>query len=127
MVEGGESLEFVITGYEPKTVFELKQMVSNLGHEVIASASTGDAAIKITRKLKPDLVLVDLNLQGEMKGVDAGKKITEDLKVPVIYITVFTKNCLTKSLQLPEDAVTVSKPIKQDHLKFAISNIMSKK
>ena|GEM_PF-6806443 len=120
-------MEVIIAGYEPKTVFELEQMVSNLGHEVIASAFTGDSAIKITRKLKPDLVLVDLNLQGEMKGVDAGKKITEDMNVPVIYITVFTKNCLTKSLQLPDDAVTVSKPIKQDHLKFAISNIMSKK
>ena len=118
-------MQIIIAVYEAKTVLELEQAVSNLGHQVVGTVSTGNAAIKLTNELKPDLLLVDLDLKGEIKGVDVGKTITEDLNVPVIFITVFTKNCLTKSLQLPEDAVTVSKPIKQDHLKFAISTIFN--
>jgi len=118
-------LDVLVAAYDTKTVLELENILPKLGHNISYTVSTGDAAIKITKELKPDLVLVDLNLKGEMKGVDAGKEITEDLKVPVIFITVFTKNCLTKSLQLPEDAVTVSKPIEKDHLKFAISNLFN--
>lgn len=118
-------MEVVIAEHEANTVLELEQAVKNLGHRVTGTVSTGDAAIKITKELKPDLVFVDLDLKGHTKGVDAGKKITDDFNIPVIFVTVFTKNCLTKSLQLPEDAVTVSKPVKQDHLKFAISNIFT--
>jgi two-component SAPR family response regulator len=120
-------LDIIIGEYDPKTVLELERAILNLGHQVVHTVSTGEAAFNITQKLKPDLVLVDLDLKGEMKGVDVGKKISDDLNIPVIFITVFTKNCLTMSLQLPEDAVTLSKPIKQDHLKYAISNILRTK
>lgn len=120
-------MQIIIAESKANTLLELEQTVSNLGHQIVGTVSTGDTAIKLTKQLNPDLVLVDLDLKGEMKGVDAGKTITEDLNVPVIFITVFTKNCLTKSLQLPEDAVTISQPVKQDHLKFAISNVMDKK
>ncbi len=116
-------MDIVIAEIEPVTVSQLKHAVLNLGHQVVHTVSTGEAAFNISQKLKPDLVLVDLDLKGKLKGVDAGKKISDDLDIPVIFITVFTKNCLTMSLQLPEDAVTLSKPIKQDHLKYAISNI----
>jgi two-component SAPR family response regulator len=116
-------LDVLVAVYDTKTILELETILPKLGHNTCSIVSTGFEAIQKTEQLEPDLVLVDLNLKGEMKGVDAGKEIIEKLKVPVIFITVFTKNCLTKSLQLPEDAVTVSKPIKQDHLKFAISNL----
>lgn len=113
-------MQIIIAESEANTLLELEQTVSNLGHQVVGTVSTGDTIIKLTKQLNPDLVLVDLDLKGEMKGVDAGKTITEELNIPVIFITVFTKNCLTKSLQLPEDAVTVSKPVKHDHLNHAI-------
>jgi two-component SAPR family response regulator len=116
-------LDVLVAAYDTKIILELKNILPKLGHNICCIVSTGDAVIKKTEHLKPDLVLVDLNLKGEIKGVDAGKKIINEMKVPVIFLTVFTKNCLTMSLQLPEDAITLSKPIKQDHLKYAISNI----
>lgn len=115
----------LIAAYDTKTIHELEQILPKLGHNIHCLVSSGEEAVKNTVELGPDLVLLDIDLKGEMKGVDAGKEIINNLKVPVIFITVFTKNCLTKSLQLPEDAVTVSKPVKHDHLKFAISDIFN--
>jgi two-component SAPR family response regulator len=120
-------MDVLIATYDTKTIHELEQILPKLGHNIQCLVSSGEEAVEITAKTGPDLVLIDLDLRGEIKGVDAGKKITDNLKVPVIFITVFTKNCLTMSLQLPEDAVTVSKPLKQDHLKYAISNILRTK
>jgi two-component system, response regulator PdtaR len=116
-------LDILIAELEERTVLELKNMLPNLGHTILTVVSSGKEAVKKTVELGPDLVLIDINLLGVLKGVDAGKKIMDKLDVPVIFITVFTKNCLTMSLQLPEDAITLSKPIKQDHLKYAISNL----
>jgi hypothetical protein len=45
-----------------------------------------------------------------MSGVEAAKTIASCYKIPIIFITVFTKNCLIKSLQLPEDAITIINP-----------------
>ena len=116
-------MDILIAELEERTVNELKTMLPKLGHTIIAVVSSGEEAVQKTVELGPDLVLLDLDLLGVMKGVDAGRKIMEDLAVLLIFITVFTKNCLTMSLQLPEDALTLSKPIKEDHLKYAISNL----
>lgn len=116
-------MDVLVAVYDTKTIVELEKILPKLGHSIMSVVSSGEEAIKKTHELGPDLVLIDLDLKGYMKGVDAGKKITEDLNVPLIFITVFTKNCLTMSLQLPENAVTVSKPLKQDHMKYAISRV----
>lgn len=119
------SVDILIAEFEERTVQDLKNMLPKLGHTIVAVVSSGEEAIQKTVELGPDLVLMDIDLLGALKGVDAGSKIMKDLDVPVIFITVFTKNCLTMSLQLPEDAITLSKPIKGDHLKYAISNLFN--
>ena len=60
-----------------------------------------------------------------MSGVEAAQKIENLYKIPIIFVTVFIKNCLNKSLQLSEDAIVLSKPIKQEHLQYAISRAIS--
>ena len=59
-----------------------------------------------------------------MSGVEAARVISSYYKIPIIFITAFTKNCLTKSLQLPEDAVTISEPIRKEHLEYCISRVL---
>ncbi|MTK64425.1 MAG: response regulator [Methanobacterium sp.] len=114
-------MNIVVAELEEKTIHELKNILPNLGHKICCIVTSGEEAVQKTLEIAPDLVIMDIDLKGEMKGVDAGRKIMEDYNIPVIFMTVFTKNCLTKSLQLPENAITVSKPLKQDHLKYAIS------
>ncbi|MGZ7136239.1 MAG: response regulator, partial [Methanobacterium sp.] len=54
-------------------------------------------------------------------GVEAANRISKLYKIPIIFLTVFIKNCLIKSLQLPEDAIVLSKPIKKENLEYCIS------
>ena len=58
-----------------------------------------------------------------MSGVEAANKIEKLYNIPIIFLTVFIKNCLNKSLGLPEDAVVLSKPLKQEHLEYCISRV----
>ncbi len=60
-----------------------------------------------------------------MSGVEAVKEIKNRYNIPIIFLTVFIKNCLVKSLQLPEDAVVLSKPLNQEKLEYCISRVFS--
>ena len=102
------------------TLSDLNTILENLDHHVVGTISSGVDAISKARKLKVDLILISLELKGELSGVETAKQILSSYNIPVIFLTVFIKNCLNKSLQLPDDAIVVSKPIKRDHLEYAI-------
>lgn len=116
-------MDILIVDDDSVTVSDLKSILDNLGHNVVGVASTGAEAIQKAGDLNPDLVLIEIQLKSEMSGVEAAKSIGELYGVPVIFLTVFIKNCLNKSLQLPENAVVLSKPIKKDHLEYGISRV----
>lgn len=118
-------MDVLIIESESNTISDLKTALRNLGHNVVAVASSGEEAIQKAEDLNPDLILMDIKLKGKMSGVEAANKIKELYKIPVIFLTVFIKNCLIKSFQLSEDAVVLSKPVKQGHLKYCISRAIS--
>ncbi len=117
-------MDILIVDDDSATVSDLKAILGNLGHTVSGVASAGAEAIQKARNLNPDLVLIEIKLKGDMGGVEAAKKIGDLYQIPIIFLTVFIKNCLNKSLQLPENAVVLSKPIKQNHLKYAIKRVL---
>jgi two-component SAPR family response regulator len=116
-------MDILIVENEDNTISDLKAILQVLGHKIVGLASNGKEAIKIASDLNPDLILINIKLKGEMSGVEAANVIISLYKIPIIFITVFTKNCLTKSLQLPEDAVIISKPIKKEHLEYCILRV----
>lgn len=65
----------------------IENMVKELGHEVVGKAVSGDEAISLAEKHKPDLLLMDIRLKGDMDGIEAVEKIKVIHDVSVIYLT----------------------------------------
>lgn len=65
----------------------MQQMIRRLGHQVVAAVTTGREAVEAALKHKPDLILMDIRLEGEMDGIDAMNKIAEQQQTPVIFVT----------------------------------------
>ena len=120
-------MDVLIVENDSGTISDLKSILGDLGHTVIAVASNGKEAVKKAVDLNPDLILIDINIKGEMSGVEAAGKINDLYKIPVIFLTIFIKNCLIKSFGLPEDAIVLSKPVTQEHLEYGISRAISEK
>jgi len=116
-------MDILIVEDDERTIMDLKAILRNLGHNVIGVTFSGEEAIQYTGDLNPDLIFINIKLKGEKSGVETADKISNLYKIPIIFLTVFIKNCLNKSLQLPEDAVVLSKPIKQEHLEYCISRV----
>ena len=66
---------------------DLKCTLEDLGYVVPAIASTGEAAISKAAEANPDLILMDIVLQGGMDGVTATEQISAAFDIPVVYFT----------------------------------------
>jgi len=66
---------------------DIQESLESLGYTVQGIVDTGVKAIEAVEKHLPDLILMDINLKGEMTGIDAAKEITKNHDVPVIYLT----------------------------------------
>lgn len=64
-----------------------KQVLTDAGFAISDAVVSGEEAIESVKKNPPDLILMDIKLEGEMDGIDAMKQIRKFSNVPVIYIT----------------------------------------
>ncbi|MFT4603644.1 MAG: PAS domain S-box-containing protein [Rhodothermales bacterium] len=71
------------------TALELQFHLEHLGYEVVDLVSSGEQAIKRALELKPDLLMMDVRLEGEIDGIDAFRTIRKEHDVPVIFLTAF--------------------------------------
>ena len=83
--DGGRRL--VIVEDEDLLAEDLATRLTNLGYEVAAVASSGEAGVEVTERLRPDLVLMDINLRGRIDGIAAAEKLRDRWEVPVIFLT----------------------------------------
>jgi len=61
--------------------------LKNLGYSVCGRATTGAEAMELVVKAQPDLVLMDINIRGDIDGIDTAKKIKKEFRIPVVYLT----------------------------------------
>lgn len=73
------------------TVTELTEALKSSGYEIGSTAGSGEEAIKIAKKTRPDLVLMDIVMPGKTDGIKAAKKIRTDLNIPVIFLTGYSE------------------------------------
>lgn len=65
----------------------LQEQLEALGYLVVGSTAEGEAAVQLAAKLQPDLVLMDIRLEGEMTGVQAARAIWDRQQIPVVFVT----------------------------------------
>jgi len=66
---------------------DIEESIESLGYGVHSIVDSGQKAIDAVEKELPDLVLMDINLKGEMSGIEAARIITQQHDVPIIYLT----------------------------------------
>jgi len=67
----------------------LEEMLLNLGYDVVGNAESGVQAVNMARELKPDLILMDIVMPGEMDGISAAEMINNESDAAVVFITGF--------------------------------------
>lgn len=90
---------------------DIRRRLNRLGHNVIYVASSAYEAIQQIRLLQPDIVLMDIRLQGKMDGIEAARIIGKTCSVPIIFMTAQTDVATRNRAEALAPAGYLVKPI----------------
>ena len=96
--------------------FRLKK----LGYIVTATVASGEEAIEKVAENRPDLVLMDIVLKGDMDGVTAAEKIRNRVDIPTVFLTAYADDKTLQRAKLTNPFGYIIKPFQQNDLRVAI-------
>jgi CheY-like chemotaxis protein len=100
--------------------------LKNLGYTVCGRASTGTEAMALVANTQPDLVLMDINLRGDIDGIESAKMIKKEFPVPVVYLTSHSDGpTLERAKETKPDGFII-KPFEDNDLRVAIELALKK-
>ncbi|MBI4813463.1 MAG: response regulator [Methanobacterium sp.] len=99
---------------------DVKNRLENMGYSVLGIFDTGEEAIQKAGELKPNLVLMDIVLKGEMDGIDAAQNIRELYDIPIIYLTAYSDEKTLERAKVTEPFGYVLKPFEDREIQSAI-------
>lgn len=79
--------QILIVEDEGAIALDLRSRLTRRGHTVVGVAASGEDALAQARRHRPDLVMMDIVIEGTMDGIEAAAAIRSELGVPVIYLT----------------------------------------
>lgn len=100
-----------------------ESFLEKMGFETHGELVYGKTAVDMTRKINPDLILMDIALEGDMNGIEAAQKIREFSDVPVIFITGNSDPEHKDRAMATPASFYIVKPIELEGLKQALSKI----
>ncbi|MEJ2183997.1 MAG: response regulator, partial [Nitrospirota bacterium] len=105
---------------------DIAQSVESLGYRVCGFAVSGKAAFEEALRRRPDLVLMDIVLQGGMNGIEAARDIRAVLDVPVVYLTSYSDQETLDQAMDTGPLGYVIKPFRVRELNLALEMALSK-
>ncbi len=99
---------------------DLRLSVEAMGYDVPAIAFSGHDAILQAESLRPDIILMDIKLKGDMDGISAVEHIQKEMDVPVIYVTGNSDEGTMERAMQTGPAGYISKPVIEELLRDTI-------
>jgi CheY-like chemotaxis protein len=100
--------------------------LKNLGYTVCGRATSGAEAMVLVVNTKPDLVLMDINIKGDVDGIETARMIKKGFNIPVVYVTSHSDGpTLERAKETQPDGFIV-KPFDDKDLRVAIQLALKK-
>ncbi len=111
-----EDIKILIVEDERIIAEDLRRILLKYDYNVVAITSNGEDAIKAAEKFKPDVILMDIVLQGEMSGITASGEINKKAKIPIIYITSYLDKNALSEIKNSQSYAYIMKPFEEKEL-----------
>ena len=105
---------------------DIQNSLKKLGYNIVGATATGEEAIALAEETKPEIILMDIMLKGEMSGIEAAIKIKEKLSIPIIYLTAYADESTLNKAKITEPYAYILKPFKEIDLHTSIEMALFK-
>ncbi len=118
------TIRLMVVEDETIVSLDLQSRLKSMGYEVLDAVGTGEEAISKAGEHRPDLVLMDIGLRGNIDGVQAAEQIKKSYQIPVIYLTASSDEKTIQRAKLTEPFGYILKPFEDrelhSHIEIAV-------
>ena len=118
-------IKIIVVEDEAITALNLKYDLEDLGYEVPETIDNGPEAIEKCNEIYPDIVLMDINLKGNMNGIEAADEISE-IGIPIIFLTANTDDLTAFEALKTAPYGYLSKPYSNKDLELTVGMVLRK-
>ena len=119
-MSGVECLRILIIETDSPAGNSLAADVARLGYQVVGSCRSGEEGLRLFEELRPDLVLTDIPLDGELDGIETAHRLQASGRVAVIYVTACADLATVARARETQPHGYLLKPYSQDELRLCI-------
>lgn len=116
----GAQTQIMVVEDEALVALDVQTKLENLGYSVIASIRSGEEAVRTACEMRPDLILMDIHLQGDMDGISAAASIQASSPTPVAYMTADGDQRTFYRARMTEPLGYIIKPFDEQQLQATI-------
>ncbi|MCC5598725.1 hybrid sensor histidine kinase/response regulator [Nostoc favosum] len=121
-----QTVRILVVEDEYILAINLQESLESLGYTVLDIADSAEGAIVKATELRPNLILMDIRLRGEIDGIQAAEKIWQNLQIPAIYVTGHSDKSTVERATLTSPFGYILKPIKEQELYVAIQTALNR-
>ncbi|MFA6507426.1 MAG: response regulator [Treponemataceae bacterium] len=121
-----EKIRVLIAEDEPIAALELKETLERIGCLVVGIVTGGDVVVESVGRLKPNLVIMDINLNSFIDGVDAAQRISLLGPISVIFVTAYSDPELRLRAMRTKPAGFLVKPVREEVLRDCVEAAIRK-
>ncbi|WP_395089624.1 ANTAR domain-containing response regulator [Armatimonas sp.] len=107
------------------TILLLRRALTAAGYEVAAAVSDGEQAVVAARELKPDFIMMDINMP-RMSGIEAARLITAERQVPIIMLTAYSAEAIVQEAIEAGACAYLVKPIVAEQIAPAVRTALAR-
>jgi len=119
---GVDKISLLIVEDEAIIALDMAARLERLGYTVIAIVSTGEKAVSEAAASRPDLILMDILLPGNIDGIEAAEEIRSMYDIPIIFVTAFSNEDIMVRMNRTKHYGYLIKPVEEFELSPLIEN-----
>lgn len=105
---------------EAVVALNLREQLGRLGYQVVAVTATGEHTLRLLDETQPDVVLMDINIQGAIDGIETAARIPKARFIPVIYLTAYAEEATIQRARETNPSGYLLKPFSERELHATI-------
>jgi CheY-like chemotaxis protein len=119
------AVRVLIVEDERLIAIDLQRRLARLGYAVVALAASGVEAIQKALALHPDVVLMDIRLQGAMDGIEAAQQIQASVEIPVVFMTAYVDEDTRQRVRAASPWGYLHKPFTPQQVQSTLQQVLT--
>lgn len=124
-----QNSKILIVEDENIIALDIRSMLEDLGYMVSDVVSSGEESIEKASDTRPDLILMDIKLKGNLDGITAGEEIIKQFHIPIVYLTAYSDQTTLQRINEGKNgnqSAVINKPFDEGELQSIIDHTLTR-